>query len=127
MAETIKIEGAAELGRAIDGVAKQIQNLDRGAADAGSVVAADARHRAPVRTGNLARSITAVVGKGGSVVVGTPVRYGAPVHQGVPSRGQSAQPFLTDALSANQSAVLEAYRRDLQHAVTSQVASKAKH
>lgn len=103
----------ASLGRVAGGLE---QGLPDGCQSAAEVLVADARGRAPKLTGKLARSGRAVAG-----VVGFPVPYGIPVHFGVPSRHQRAQPFLADAIKSQDTAVLAAVKRDVDNLLTEAV------
>ena len=109
----VTVKGDAELvaGLAADG--DGLAHLDGAARAAAEILELDARGRAPKRTGTLAASIRGTT-RGGTATVGTAVRYGLPVHFGVPSRNQRPQPFLLEAVRAQDTAVLAAYVKDTQ-------------
>lgn len=65
-----------------------------------AVVEADAKRRAPVRTGNLRRSITGRTLSPLRGVVGSNVHYARFVHDGT-SR-MRARPFITDAIAGQR-------------------------
>ena len=89
---------------------KQLTAVHRAAADK---VAADARLRAPVRTGRLRKSIRAgATTKHGSVSAGGRlVPYAGPIHFGWPRRNIEPQPFLYDALDHRRAEVIELYEK----------------
>lgn len=109
---SIKVRGDDELAAALSRIGDGLGHLDDAARAAGEVLAVDARGRAPKRTGTLAASIRA-----SGPVVGTPIRYGAPVHNGVPSRNQRPQPFLTDAVRAQSTELGTIYAADIQRLI----------
>lgn len=110
---SVRVRGDAELAAALTAIGGGLGHLEAGAARAAEILAADARGRAPKRTGTLAASIRGRA-QGSAATVGTPVRYGRPVHSGVPSRNQRPQPFLAEAVKAQDSAILAAYAKDAQ-------------
>src|SRR4029450_10465263 len=109
----ITTRGGRELGAGVHAVAAGLDHLDGAARATAELLELDARGRAPKRTGALARSIKGTA-RDGKASVGTPSPYGLPGHFGVPSRGQRAQPFLLDAVKAQDSAILDAWARDTQ-------------
>lgn len=95
----------ADLHRAAD----ELADLHGTHRQAGELLEADARRRAPRRrTGELDRSIGATVGEQGLTVTAA-ADHAWPLHSGVPSRGIAAHPFLTDALAAQGSDVIDLY------------------
>lgn len=82
--------------------------------EAAEIVAADARRRAPVRSGRLRSSIRATaVLSGGRVRLGfgggVPALYAGPIHFGWPARRIRPQPFVYDALDPRRPDVLKLY------------------
>lgn len=110
---SLTVTGDEQLAAAMTRIGDGLGHLDVAAKAAAELLQLDARGRAPKRTGTLASS---VVGRatGGTATVGTPVRYGLPVHFGVPSRGMRAQPFLADAVRAGSSDIAAAYTKNVQ-------------
>lgn len=119
----VDVKGVPELRarlRAL-GVDRIPKRLARAAKEAAEVVAADARRRAPKRTGRLAArtraTATAKVG-----VVRSSVRYAAPIHWGTGSRAGLRgphniypNPFLYDARDASRERVIQRYEDALSH------------
>lgn len=105
----IRVRGDAELVAGLAAIGDGLDHLDDAQRAAAEIVLADARGRAPKRTGTLARSGQVTRG-----VVGFGVRYGIPVHFGVPSRNQRPQPFLANAVKAQTTAVVGAYTKSVQ-------------
>lgn len=113
---SVTVKGDAELRAALGVIADGLTQLPAAPQDTAALVAADARSHAPRRTGRLASSITGRAGRN-TAEIGTPVAYGWPVHQGVPRRGQRAQPFLRNALVAQQARILDAWAADIQRLI----------
>lgn len=111
MTYTVSVEGADAAARALDSAAAELAELDRtaGAAAAAEVLVA-AQWGAPRRTGLLAGSGRVDTGPDAVAVV-FGARYAPPVHSGVPSRNQAAQPFLDAAAQRKSEAVTATYRR----------------
>lgn len=102
-------QGSAELAGGLVAVADGLDDL----APDETIVVARARRLAPVATGRLASSIVGTT-VGTTATIGTPVPYGLPVHFGVPSHGQRAQPFLHQAVDAEQVRIVADYTRDVE-------------
>jgi hypothetical protein len=112
----IATRGGPQLVAGLEAIAAGLEHLDEAARVTAELLELDARGRAPKRSGALARSVKGTA-HGMKATVGTPVSYGLPVHFGVPSRNQRAQPFLADAVRAQDTAVLAAWARDTQRLI----------
>lgn len=112
----------------VEGLNKLVRSLSKAGVDAddqkalmhqiGSIVA-DAANP-PTISGDLARTIRAGKGKTKAVVRAgsAKVRYAGPIHYGWPARNIKAQPFLTDALSARQNAIIRALENGIDDLLT---------
>jgi hypothetical protein len=120
----VEVKGAAQASAVLRGIADGCEEL--APPEAGRILVAAARARAPRKTGRLASSINSTV-RGRELRVGTPVSYGWPVHSGVPARGIPGRPFLFQAAQAAEPAVAAAYAKDLDKLVTVQAATKGYH
>lgn len=112
--------GSTELAAGITGIGDGLSRLDGAATETVQIVVARARRSAPSDTGNLSRSIEGR-GTGSTATIGTRVDYGLPVHFGVPSRGQRPQPFLHQAVTAEQNRILDAYTRNVDRLIDQKV------
>jgi len=101
------VQGGDALAASLKRAADELRDLSDAHQRAGNALQQAAQTRAPRRTGRLARGIHAAVTSTG-VTVGADVAYAWPIHSGVPGR-IVAHPFLTDALAAEQTAVLDVY------------------
>jgi hypothetical protein len=117
---TFEETGSKQLAAAVDGIADGLDDLTAAAATTVHLVVARARQAAPVRTGNLARSIRGDP-TGSTATIGTAVSYGLPVHFGVPSHNQRPQPFLFQAVDAEQARIVDAYTDDVQDLIDKEV------
>ena len=123
MAGAIDIRG---LDRVLQRLDRTVAALQTGLAiqlalQAGAlIVEADAKRRAPYRTGNLRRSIHTDV-RGNEARVGTDVAYARRIEYGFAGRedrlgrryNQAAQPYLRPAAEANRGAVIAEVNRTL--------------
>ncbi|SDQ11136.1 HK97 gp10 family phage protein [Microbacterium sp. cf332] len=104
----VRVEGLSRSMRALTKAGADAQDMKTLMHSIGSIVvdAADA----PARSGALAGTIRAGRGKTKAVVRagGARTPYAGVIHYGWPARGISPQPFLTEALQANRSAVFAA-------------------
>lgn len=116
----ITARGGPALAAGLSGVAAGLDHLDGAARATAELLELDARGRAPKRSGKLAGSIRGTA-RDGTATVGTPVPYGLPVHFGVPSRNQRGQPFLADAVRAQDSAILAVWARDAQRLIDEEI------
>jgi HK97 gp10 family phage protein len=110
------IEGGAELARKLTALGEAVAGDVLAAAlrSGGLLVEADAKRRAPYRTGTLRRSIHTEVDAGGGqaeATVGTDVPYGARIEFGFEGKDalgrqyhQPARPYLRPALDENMDA-----------------------
>jgi len=116
---SVEIVGATRCAATLNVAAARLGRLDDAARTSSNVIATTARLRAPKRTGRLAAAV-APSPQGSDARVRVPVRYGWPVHSGVPSLGQPARPFLSTAAAATEPVWVGAYARNVEH-VMSQV------
>lgn len=107
----IRVEGAANLRRTMRKAGDDLGDLQEAHAAAAAIAGARARETAPQRTGRLASSVrwsgakaTATVRAGGASVP-----YAMPIHWGWPARGIPAQPFISEAARATESAWTAVY------------------
>lgn len=109
------IEGLRELQKALrqmgDATKMEMKPTHLQAAE---IVSADARSKAPVRSGRLRNSIKAsAVMSGGRVRIGygggAPSLYAGPIHFGWPARRIRPQPFVYDALDPKRPEILRLY------------------
>ncbi|QCR40302.1 hypothetical protein C1N74_07625 [Microbacterium sp. SGAir0570] len=104
----VRVEGLSRSMRALSKAGADAQDMKDLMHSIGSIVvdAADA----PAKSGALAGTIRAGRGKTKAVVRagGARTPYAGVIHYGWPARGISPQPFLTEALQANRSAVFAA-------------------
>jgi hypothetical protein len=114
---TLKETGSAELAAGLSGIADRLDDV----APPTDVIVARARKLSPVATGRLSRSITGGPATGSSATVGTSVRYGLPVHFGVPSRNQRARPFLLQAVDAETKRIVDGYTDDVAALIAKEV------
>lgn len=105
----VRVEGLRDVQRKLGQVADSAEDMRDLMHSLGNIVVDAARP--PVITGTLAASLRAGRGKTKAVVRAgyqSRVPYAAVVHYGNPHRGTTAQPFLTDALSASRARVFAA-------------------
>ena len=110
-AARVQIKGAAEFRKAMKAAGDDLKDLSATHKDAAELVAADARSRAPFRTGTLIKSIRS---KGtrtaGRVLAGSDVvPYAGVIHFGWPAHGISPNPFLYDAADDRTNDVIRLY------------------
>ena len=116
---TVRVIGLDRLVRTLNKAQVDLTDLKDANKRAGEIVADDAIIRVPRRTGRLAGTIRASrQAKRAQVVAGrSSVPYAAPIHWGWPSRGISAQPFLSDAARSTEPTWVAAYQDDVQAAL----------
>lgn len=112
--------GSAELAAGLAAIGDGLDDLDGASAATVDIVVARARRSAPTDTGALGRSITGR-GSGSTATIGTKLEYGLPVHFGVPSRNQRPQPFLHQAVQAEQNRIVDAYTTDINRLIETKV------
>ena len=112
----IRVEGAAELRRTLKRAGEDLSDLKTAHSAAAQIVAGRGRGTAPRRTGTLAASVrgsgtaTAAVVRAG----GARVPYAGPIHWGWPSRGITAQPWLSEAATDTETVWVAGYERDVE-------------
>lgn len=102
--EAVEVIGAERCAATLDVASRKLGDLADPATKASVVIAGAARVRAPRATGTLQASIRAAA-EGSTARVEVGVRYGWPVHSGVPAPHpghEVARPFLADAADATQ-------------------------
>lgn len=114
MAAEIRITGLRETRASLDLLGQDIGDLAHSLTRAGDLVAREARGLARKRSGRMADSITAVGRRTRAVVrAGGPgIPYAGVQHYGG-YHGITPNPFLTDALTREQGAVVREIRTEL--------------
>lgn len=112
---TVSVQGAAELRAALRAIPVRLGRTADANAKAGRLVVAEARRRAPVRTGRLRNSIRAKV-TAAEVVVGSDVPYA--VYQDQGTRYIRPTYFLSGAQSRVQGQITAVYEEFLRRAVS---------
>lgn len=113
----IELEGAARFRRTLRQAGRDLETLDGAHSTAADTVAGKARSLAPRRTGTLAGSISGTREAGAATITAT-AGHARPIHAGVPSRGITARPFLTDAARQTQPRWLSVYAAAVDKALT---------
>jgi phage gpG-like protein len=109
---SVTVDGADALGRAMTKAVDDLEDLTRTNREVAQAAARSSAQRAPVRTGELKRSITGEGSRSAATVrAGAP--YAAPVHWGVPSRGMAPNPFILSAMVADEQTFKTLYERRL--------------
>lgn len=116
MSDQVEVKGATELARALVKAGVAVEDLTKVNGEIAQIVTALAKALAPKRTGALAASGHTGASKSrASVVFGSAsVSYAPAVHWGVPSRGQAAQPFATDARDRTEGQWTREYEKELE-------------
>lgn len=117
MTTRITVEGDTMLAATLRRAAGELGDLASTGRAAGEIVRARAASNAPKRTGRLSGSVTAAATRT-EVVIASGVVYAARVNYGMPSVGQPAQPFMSDALGDTQKEVVARYERAVNTAVS---------
>jgi HK97 gp10 family phage protein len=117
MTTRVTVEGDTMLAATLHRAAAELADLSATGRGAGELVRARAASNAPKRTGRLAGSVRASASRS-EVVVASGTVYAARVNYGMPSVGQPAQPFLTNALGDTQKEVVARYERAVNAAVS---------
>lgn len=112
-AASLTLEGADNLSRGLARVADDVGDLSEPGNDAARGVLEAARQAAPVDTGELVSSIHAAAFPDYAEVSAS-APHAPFVEYGVPSRNMAAQPFLSLALEAEESRVLDVYAAHVQ-------------
>lgn len=102
----IKTKGLKEVVRALNKIAEDAQDMPRLMHDIGMIAVNAARP--PVKTGRLEASMRAGRGKTKAVVRAgrAKVPYAPMIHYGWPKRGIKARPYLTEAIRAQEPAII---------------------
>lgn len=117
----VKIEGLGRLRAALRRAGLELADLKEANAAAAALVATAASARAPRRTGRLAASIRGnrAVSRATILAGGAAVPYAAPIHWGWPARHIEANPFISEAAQATESAWVPAYEAEILRVVDS--------
>jgi phage gpG-like protein len=107
---SVTVEGDKRLVATMHAAADDLNDLTSTGRGAGGVVRARAASNAPKVTGRLSGSVR-VSASATEVVVASGLVYAARVNYGMPSVGQAAQPFMTDALGETEREVVARYER----------------
>lgn len=110
---SIKLSGDKKLLKALNslGEVARGQAITEALVAGAAIIEADAKRRAPVRTGNLRNSIQTNVIDDGHVTVGTVVEYALPV--------EAKKPYLRPAVDENESAITGAVTSVLRRKIES--------
>lgn len=108
--------GFDTLARTLATAAGEIGELNAGLARAAEIIAAEARMRAPRRTGRLSGSVRSSRDVGRSRVTAA-APYAGPIHWGWPARHIRARPFILDAADATERQWENACGDDVQRAL----------
>ena len=108
MTEAVTLKGFARFVETLAAATAALDDLSGAADTSGRIVANLASTTAPRLTGRLAASLVPEVEKS-SVVVGTDVIYGPPIHNGWVAHNIRPQPFLATAFDRTQGQVVAAY------------------
>lgn len=122
MAESgIRVHGLREVVRSLEKFGVEVSDLKAAFKKVGTFIVDEAQSRAPMRSGRLAASIRPSNTKNKSVVRAGSARvpYAGVIHYGWPGHNISPQPFLTDALEANQDEAVEIIEDELQRLIRS--------
>ncbi len=107
---SIRVDGAAELRRALAKIDNGLVEFKQVNQDAAEVVAERTEQTAPRRTGRLARSTKArATNREGFVDVGDGLDYAGYVVLGLPSRNIEPNPFPYDAADDRVNQVVDVY------------------
>ena len=130
MADAVRVQGAAQLRRALKKAGADLGDLTAAHKQAATLVATAARAFAPHRTGALAGTVRAgATRKTGVVRAGfKAVPYAGPVHWGWPSRPNKARrwrggpirpnPFMARAMDATQAQWVPVYETAIDKILT---------
>ena len=112
----IRVEGAAELRRALKRAGLEAEDLKEVNNQVGQLVVTRAQQLAPKRSGVLAGSIRSARQQAGVVVRAgsASVPYANPIHWGWPKRHIRRNMFITRAVAQRWPEVIRAYERGMQ-------------
>lgn len=112
-AARIQVTGAVELRRALGRMGADLKDMSKVNREAADIVASEARQRAPVRSGDLRRSVRGGATKTrGTVSAGKRgIPYAGVIHFGWPAHNIEPQPFIYDAVDEKRDDVVNLYRR----------------
>lgn len=117
MSESITVEGERELVATLHRAAADLADMGTTNRGVGEVLRARAASNAPKVTGRLAGSVRVKV-TATETVVASALVYARRVNYGMPSVGQPAQPFMTDALGDTQREIVARYERAIGAAIS---------
>lgn len=110
----VEVDGADRFASTLHRAAEEMGELDQAQEAAGRLVEQRARSGAPVKTGDLARSITASV-TGTEVHVSSPLKYAGVQEYG--STHTPAHPYMRPALGNSSAQIVALYAVDAQRAL----------
>ena len=112
----VQVEGARQLRASMKRAGQDMTQMNAAHKIASSIVAADAKRRAPVRTGRLAGTIRAAGTRTRAEVRAgfARVPYAGPIHWGWPRKGIRPSLFLTTAAAATEPGWTMAYRAEVE-------------
>lgn len=117
----VRVHGLRETVRSLERMGVEVKDLKEAFKRIGTLIKDDAQTRAPSVSGKLAGSIRpsnaknkALIRAGGARVV-----YAGVIHYGWPGHNISPNPFLTDAIEANEGEVQDTLERELNRLIRS--------
>ena len=113
--QLVRVDGLDELVR-ITSPERAQAVIRRSIRRIGLIVERESKKVTPVKTGNLKRSITSVMIGDDTVAIGTSVRYGYYVHEGINRR--VAKPFLTWGIENGSQRIQDELDRAIEQVVT---------
>ena len=112
----IKIEGLDRFSSTLDAAISELADMSEAVEKTNAQIMAEARRRAPRRTGRLASSITTSRAKN-EALIGSGLVYAPPIHWGWPARGITPSLFLTGAAESTQPAWIGFFEDNVEKAV----------
>ncbi len=112
-----EIVGVARFDQTLDAAAEAIDNMERAIEATNTLIAADARRRAPRLSGRLASSITTGAEKN-QALIGSDLVYAPVIHWGWPARGISPSLFLVEAAEQTRSQWIGYFEEDMETAIS---------
>lgn len=113
----VELVGADTFDRTLDQAADAISDMKGATEKTATLIVADARARAPRRTGRLASSITGDVQPNQSLV-GSDLVYAPVIHWGWPDRNIAPQPFLLEAAEGTETQWVGYFEDDITKAIS---------
>lgn len=116
---SVRVDGLRRLRSDLRKMGSDLSDLKDANAAVAQLVAAEAGRRAPRRTGRLAASVRGnrALSRATVAAGGARLPYAGPIHYGWPAHGIAANPFVSDAAQATESAWLPLYEAGIEQAV----------